>query len=119
MQISERYHNIDIQGDIIDRGLETIQILEWAMKNITPTGKYQMVIGNHEFEKIDWIKSYLKQVDQAQDEGRCFDLDQMVDDNYDFRRNCLQANVSNEQLKEILYFFERLPYYKDFKVAVF
>jgi serine/threonine protein phosphatase 1 len=103
-------------GDIIDRGLETISMLEWAMKNITPDGKYQMVIGNHEFEKIDWIESYIKQVDQAQSKGRNFNLEQMTDDNYDFRRNCLQANISNEKLTEILYFFESLSYYKDLKV---
>ena len=103
-------------GDIIDRGRQTIPMLEWAMKNITPAGKYQMIIGNHEFEKIDWIKSYLKQVDQSQTEGRHFDLEQMVDENYEFRCNCLQANLSNEQLSEIMHFFEGLPYYKDLKV---
>lgn len=103
-------------GDIIDRGLETIPMLEWAMKNITPAGKYQMIIGNHEFEKIDWIKNYLKQVEQSQDEGRYFDLEQMVDDNYDFRHKCLQANLSNEKLKKTLVFFESLSFYKDLKV---
>lgn len=103
-------------GDIIDRGRQTIPMLEWAMKNITPAGKYQMIIGNHEFEKIDWIKSYLKQVEQSQTEGRHFDLEQMVDDNYEFRCNCLQANLSNEQLSKILHYFESLPYYKDLVV---
>ena len=93
-------------GDIIDRGRQTIPMLEWAMKNITTAGKYQMFIGNHEFEKIDWIKSYLKQVDQSQTEGRHFNLEQMGDDNYEFRCNCIQANISNEQLSEIMHFFE-------------
>ena len=91
-------------------------MLEWAMKNVIPAGKYQMVIGNHEFEKIEWIKSYLKQVDQSHDEGRHFKLEQMEDDNYDFRRKCLQSKLSNEQLKEILYFFESLSYYKDLRI---
>lgn len=103
-------------GDIIDRGLETIPMLVWALKNITLAGKYQMIIGNHEFEKIDWIKSYLKQVERSQDECRHFNLEQMENDNYDFRRNCLQANISNERLKEILVFFEGLPFYKELKV---
>lgn len=103
-------------GDIIDRGRQTIPMLEWAIKNITPAGKYQMIIGNHEFEKIDWIKRYLKQADQSRDENGHFNLEQMVDDNYDFRSNCLQANISNEKLKEILVFFESLPFYKDLKV---
>ena len=122
ISLKNRIEEIDLKavfilaGDIIDRGPNTIPMLEWAIKNVTQTGKYQMIIGNHEFEKIDWIKSYLKQIEQAQDEGRNFDLEQMVDDNYAFRRNCLQANLSNEQLKEILYFFESLPYYKDLKI---
>ena len=105
-----------IVGDIIDRGPKTMQMLDWSIKNITSTGNYQMIIGNHEFVKIEWIKSYLKQVDQAQSENRHFNMEQMVNDDYDFRCNCLQANLSNEQLKAILNFFENLPYYKDLKV---
>lgn len=42
-------------GDIVDRGTETYLLCKWAMKNITSNGKYQMVIGNHEKEKIDWL----------------------------------------------------------------
>ena len=43
-------------GDIVDRGSETYLMCKWAMKNVTKDGKYQMVIGNHEKEKIDWLE---------------------------------------------------------------
>lgn len=47
-------------GDIIDRGKETYQMVMWAMDNITTDGKYQMVIGNHEREKIEGIAESMK-----------------------------------------------------------
>lgn len=37
-------------GDIIDRGPDSYKMIEWAMKNITTSGRYQMVLGNHEDE---------------------------------------------------------------------
>lgn len=43
-------------GDIIDRGPNVIEMLLWAMDNITIDGKYQMVLGNHELEVIDWYQ---------------------------------------------------------------
>ena len=46
-------------GDIIDRGPDNIQMINWAMQNITDAGKYQMVIGNHELEKFfTWSRYY-------------------------------------------------------------
>lgn len=41
-------------GDIIDRGPNVMKMLLWAMDNVTVDGKYQMVLGNHELEVIDW-----------------------------------------------------------------
>ena len=35
-------------GDIIDRGPEILEMLEWAMENVSEDGKYRMVCGNHE-----------------------------------------------------------------------
>ena len=39
-------------GDIIDRGEQVVELCDWAVKHITPNGKYQMIIGNHEHDKI-------------------------------------------------------------------
>ena len=35
-------------GDIIDRGPDSYKMLQWAMQNISPNGRYQMVCENHE-----------------------------------------------------------------------
>lgn len=57
-------------GDIIDRGQETLDMLDWAIENVTDNGKYQMILGNHESEKIDWKNRFLKQlIDQADKKG--------------------------------------------------
>jgi len=35
-------------GDIVSRGPEDEKMLAWAYENITPDGKYQMTLGNHD-----------------------------------------------------------------------
>lgn len=47
---------IILLGDIIDRGHQSVQMLEWAMKNIDnddENAHYQMIIGNHEKNVIE------------------------------------------------------------------
>lgn len=41
-------------GDVINRGADTPAVLEWCMKHISPDGKYQMLMGNHELTFLDW-----------------------------------------------------------------
>ena len=38
-------------GDIVDRGPKENDMIGWALKNITKTGKYRMLIGNHEYDR--------------------------------------------------------------------
>lgn len=40
-------------GDIIDRGPKEKQLLSWCKRNIRKGGKYQMVMGNHEYDNRD------------------------------------------------------------------
>ena len=50
-------------GDIIDRGPKSVEMLRWAMENISDNGRYQMVCGNHEDNIIndyDSQKSYFE-----------------------------------------------------------
>ena len=48
-------------GDIIDRGPDSYKMIRWAMKHISKTGKYQMILGNHEDNIIqDFNKCQLK-----------------------------------------------------------
>lgn len=39
-------------GDILDRGPQEKELLAWCRLNIFSGGKYQMVMGNHEYERI-------------------------------------------------------------------
>lgn len=40
-------------GDIIDRGPDSVKMLDWAMQNVNHGGKYYMIRGNHEQNIID------------------------------------------------------------------
>lgn len=100
-------------GDIIDRGPKTLEMLEWAMKNITPDGKYQMVIGNHEWEKIFWIEEYFRNKEIMTARGMNYNLHNMSPDGYDFRDVCIANKISDQQLLDILNWFKSLPYYKE------
>ena len=56
-------------GDIIDRGPDSYKMIKWAMKNVTPDGRYQMVLGNHEdniirdYDKLLQIAKYRTDMD--------------------------------------------------------
>lgn len=45
-------------GDIVDRGPQVKEMIDWAMQNISIGGKYQMVRGNQEDLKIQWAGQY-------------------------------------------------------------
>jgi serine/threonine protein phosphatase 1 len=53
-QLRERIESKDpdarfiLIGDLVHRGKEEKEMLAWAYENITPDGKYQMVLGNHD-----------------------------------------------------------------------
>lgn len=106
-------------GDIIDRGPEVMKMLNWAMDNITEDGKYQMIIGNHEFEKLDILLEYFDT--ERNLENDTFDPESYYDlkhDQYDFK-DCMIANkVSVKRLYEIYEFFRDLPYYKEFDIQM-
>ncbi len=40
-------------GDIIDRGPDSVKMLDWALENVNNGGKYLMIRGNHEQNIID------------------------------------------------------------------
>ncbi len=44
---------IIIIGDIIDRGPDSLKMIKWAMENVTPDGRFQMILGNHENNIIE------------------------------------------------------------------
>lgn len=106
-------------GDIVDRGPKVCDMLIWAMDHITEDGKYQMVIGNHELEKKEWIEEYFTAkmyYDQEMKEE--FDLTMMRNDQYDFKQMCLLNEVTDEELYQIYLFLDSLPYYKQLEQNV-
>lgn len=113
MELKEKIEAMDsdarfiLVGDIVDRGDQVMEMLEWAMKNISLGGKYQMVLGNHEAEKIEWWNSY-------QFFRIAKDLDNYIDfdsDKYDFKTTMLKYNKTEAEVGEIIEFFRSLPLY--------
>ena len=100
-------------GDIIDRGQKILEMIQWAMKNITSDGKYQMVIGNHEDEKISWWKECKKYVEQ---EGELKSILNFYPDRYDFQDIFIENNLGIEEINTVINWFSTLPYYKDIQI---
>lgn len=118
MQMKTYIENEDSQavfflvGDIVDRGPNVLDMLTWAMENVTSDGKYQMVLGNHEFELIDWFHYHytpwliLENMNYV-----------MPETHYDFSTVMRKNNMlNNETLEKIIQFFEERPYYINYNV---
>ena len=50
-----------IIGDIIDRGPDSVQMLDWALENVNNGGKYLMIRGNHEQNIIEDYTALLEE----------------------------------------------------------
>lgn len=105
-------------GDIIDRGPNTVDMVEWAMQNITNSGKYQMVIGNHEVLKINWWDSLYSNINVDRYDNtrevlinKCF-----IDDTYGYVKTFYNAEKGIKDLYRTIKWFKMLPYYKDITV---
>lgn len=106
-------------GDIVDRGPDTVKMLDWAMENITADGKYQMIIGNHEFEKLDILTEFFEC--RPLDENTSYSQEALYDlrqDTYDFKDKMIAHKVSVSKLYDIYCFFLSLPYYKEFDITM-
>lgn len=97
-------------GDIIDRGSQVYEMLDWAMSNITSDGKYQMIMGNHEEEKILWLERYFEYKQERHTSISIHDMDL---DNYNFHEMCVHHDLSDQQLMNILNWLKGLEYYKE------
>ena len=112
-------------GDIVDRGPKVCKMIAWAMKNITPDGKYQMILGNHEDMKIQWRDDYKRQLNELLTEKRerygdeftrTVDYRDFNPDSYDFAENMCRAGYTDQQVEKIINFFRNLPLYKELKI---
>lgn len=99
-------------GDIVDRGKQVVLMLKWAIENITENGKYQMVLGNHELEKIQWfLSNYTMQQGREQSDGK--EYTRWISDDYDFQESLMEAGYTDQMLTEAIQWFMGLPLYKD------
>lgn len=98
-------------GDIVDRGPKVMEMIDWAMKNITPDGKYQMILGNHEDMKIDWSKQYnrIRKCNFSKTQH----YKKFEKDNYDFQDTLIKYDVTDDYVIKIIDFFKSLPVYID------
>lgn len=108
-------------GDIIDRGKETYQIVLWAMDNITQDGKYQMVIGNHEKMKIDWLAQNIRFIKYKTDLPlTSINVIKCFEDSYQLFNQLDVGTHSEAETCDLLFNFVRwtinLPYIKDITV---
>lgn len=99
-------------GDIIDRGPDSYKMIQWAMENITPDGRYQMVLGNHEdniihdFERVIRYNVNHEFLDEI-------NLSRLMCQ-YDFVSYMTDAEFYNiASIVPIVKFFKELPLWKE------
>lgn len=100
-------------GDIVDRGSKVMEMIEWAMENIKGNGKYQMICGNHELEKIWWFEDFLQYCERYSMKDSVKDYSLYSSDGYDFQSTLVNNSISLEQVQEIIRFFAELPFFKE------
>lgn len=101
-------------GDIIDRGPDSYKMLKWAMENVTESGRYQMVLGNHEDNIIyEYHYKLENKYSSCTEESDIFCLDsQYAFDAY----MCMEGFETLGSVRPFVEWFETLPLYK--KVTV-
>lgn len=105
-------------GDLIDRGPKTWDVLQWALENITPDGKYQCMRGNHEQLALEWWKEYRKWYAHAwQGYARPKSEYDIADVLYaNVTPQGVQGYHNPEDFKELVDFWSNLPYHKTLSV---
>lgn len=99
-------------GDIEDRGPKSFEMIEWAMNNITKDGKYQMVIGNHELIKIQWIQKIKRWMLCNGLEVINLKEKNYPEEQYNFEQLFIDRNLGFEDIEKVTNWFNSLDYYK-------
>lgn len=101
-------------GDMIDRGPKVWDMLNWAMDNITKDGKYQCVMGNHEYMILMWYETFL---DWYRDDSESGEVLGMPATFYDFAERLIENECTTpEKIWPIITFFQGLPYSKSLEI---
>lgn len=123
LKLKEQIENYDKQakftliGDIVDRGPKVMEMIDWAIKNVTPSGKYQMVLGNHEDMLIEWAKQYYHVNKTDYTKSQLYK--DFEDTNYDFKQRLIDYDVTDDYVLKIIDFFKSLPLYIDLEAETF
>lgn len=97
-------------GDFIDRGPKVWEVLQWIRENITKDGKYQSVLGNHEYMVIQWYQKFL---DWWEKNSQGEETGPVPETRYGFAKWLDGMNMLNpEKIKPVIDFFSGLPYSK-------
>lgn len=106
-------------GDIIDRGPDSIKMLRWAMDSCNkPDGKFELILGNHEYEKISLLERYFSFCEDGLANSMEEFCRQRQDDSYHFGRTLAEEHISDEEIKQYCRFFRLLPIYKELDVTI-
>ena len=98
-----------LTGDILDKGSNSYEMLQWARERITVNGKYQMVIGNHEEEKIKWLQHVLKNPEEKKWQDVEIARKYLNDDGMELFHNCKKKIWDEQQLEELYCWLCMLP----------
>ncbi|MEG0806036.1 MAG: metallophosphoesterase [Lachnospiraceae bacterium] len=115
LELKERIQKKDDQaefflvGDIIDRGPKVWEFLEWAMENVTPNGRIQMILGNHEDMVINWYyDKYCHWFRKTGGEPKA----EAPQTKYDFSWQLMEhGKVTPQEIAPYIHFFQELPLY--------
>ena len=101
-------------GDFIDRGPDVIKVLSWVIENVTPDGKYQCVLGNHE----DMVLTWWNQVKNDWTDDSDDIIESLEKIHYGFDEKLKAAGLfKRAYLEKVVAFFQSLPLRIDLKVT--
>lgn len=106
-------------GDILDKGPNSFEMLQWAMERIYSGSKVQMVIGNHEAEKLDWLRYVLSNSEGEGWKDSKIARKMLSADGYGFYQICCEKRLNWKQLTEIRNWLEQLPVLIEKRVNTF
>lgn len=114
-------------GDIIDRGPDSVKMLDWAIKNVNNGGKYLMIRGNHEQNIIEdyvfLIEEWYRKDKQIIDKGEIPEdyRNQSIFDlrcEYDFCEYMERSGIVNVgQAEKYIDWMRKIPLYFRVKIS--
>lgn len=94
-------------GDFVDKGDKVKETVEWCIKNISGNGKYQSVIGNHEWMVLEWFEQWFGEMYGVKSEKNVYPW---------YEKYCPLSEEMNwwepEDWKDFIGLFRTMPFYK-------